>query len=67
MLSEHFACLRMIRLVDTEFDGIICDPLLSHLAGLFLAGVGKMFVDGFNVFNIYVALLVVRRVLCHGD
>ena len=53
----------MIRLVDGEFNGVSGDRLFFHLAVFCLAGVREMFVNSLNVFEIDVALLVVRCVL----
>ena len=57
MLSDHVAYLRVIRLVDAEFNGVSGNRRFFNLAVLSLAGVREMFVDGFNVFNIDVCLL----------
>ena len=64
---DHVAYLRMIRLVDAEFNGVSCDRLFLHLAVFSLAGVREMFVNGFNVFKIDVALLVVRGLLGYAE
>ena len=56
MLSKHVSYLRMIRIVDIYLNGVSCNRLFFHLAVFCLTGVREMFVDGFNVFNIDVAL-----------
>ena len=58
MLAKYFPYLLVIRFLDTEFDRVGCYRLIFYLAVFCLAGI--LFVDGVNIFDIYVALFVVR-------
>ena len=57
----------MIRLVDAGLNGVSGYRLFLRLALFSLAGVREMFVDGFNVLKIYVALFVVCCVLGYAE
>ena len=50
----------MIRFLDDKFDGVCCYRLVFYLDVFCVAGIREMFVDGVNIFDIYVALVIVR-------
>ena len=57
----------MIRLLDTEFNFVGCYRLVFYLAVFCLPGIREMFVDWVNVFDIYVALYIVRVLLGQAE
>ena len=57
---EAFLVSQDDKFFDTMLDVVGYHRLVLYLSVLCLAGIREMFVDGFIIFDIYVALFIVR-------
>ena len=67
VLGKHISYLRMIRLLDTEFNGLCCYRPFFYFAVCCVAGIREIFVYSFNFLDIDFALFAVRVLFGYAE